>query len=207
VTRGEKAAIVVLGGALKQGPNGCWRTTRFDESDHGGVLGDYVRVIAASYLAKENPGHIVIASGGQDNPGEPFVAEVIKAELIQKGIPCESIIVERESHNTHEQLREVEKILSEKGIARLILISNRYHVQRIRALLKKMPGLSQLRQLFEGGYLLFQSAEEILLDRDHETWQPIIDAAYESRAMQQRMERESTGTLQIKAGTYKYERS
>jgi hypothetical protein len=48
-------AIAVLGGTVVEDPNtGTWRTTNFDEADHTGILGDVIRTVAASYLAKES---------------------------------------------------------------------------------------------------------------------------------------------------------
>ena len=79
--------LIVLGGGLFREPNGVWRTTNFNEAgDEYGKLGDRLRVVAASYLGRNNHDLKLIASGGRGQlteiPGYPTLSTILKKELV-----------------------------------------------------------------------------------------------------------------------------
>lgn len=200
--------FAVLGGGLKKDING-WRTTNFDEGDNFGVQGDRLRVCAAAFLAKENSKSIVVVSGGRgqwrDVADAPTLSEVLKKELIVLGVSPERIIEENHSNNTYQQLKELSKILNGRDFFKISVISNRYHLLRVGAMIESVPNLKLLKDLLLTGSLALLSAEDVLMDYDPNSWGDLINRVYSSEAMQKRIELENQGAAQIKAGTYKLE--
>ena len=200
----KKTAIVILGGGLKKEADGRWRTTNYDECDNFGVSGDRLRVVAAKYLYNKNPEQLIIVSGGKgqlkDIPDAPTVAEIIKKELTELGIPEEVIIKEEKSGNTFQQLEELKKIIKEKGLKNIGLLSNEWHLPRIKAMLEQ---LDELREISESATVEFLPAEEICLEYDKEAWQEMIEKARESEALKERIGREENGIEDIREGRYK----
>lgn len=197
-------AIAVLGGGLIKDKSGKWRTTNFDEGDNFGALGDRLRVVAASFLYKSRSTSIIVLGGrGQlkNISDAPPVSEVIKNELVEMGVAPKDIICEKRSGSTFEQLRELADIAGKKGFKSLTIITNDYHVPRIRAMIKFNPALTKT---FSYCKLAFKSAESVLLKHDSKTWQKLIDTAYKSDTIKKRIVSESAGVKQIKEGTYDY---
>lgn len=197
--------IAVLGGGLKKDADGRWRTTNYDEpGDKFGVSGDRLRVVAARYLYKSNPEQIIITSGGKgqlkDIPGAPTVSEVLRRELIELGVSEEMIIEENNSGNSYEQLREIKKIIGEKELKGIGFLSNDWHLPRIKAMIEQFEELKEILDLTK---IEFLSAEKICLEYDKEAWQEIIERAYKSEGLKERIKREQKGIQDIKQGRYK----
>ncbi len=135
----KNQAIVIIGGGLVKDKEGFWRTTTFKEGDDFGALGDNLRVVAGSILAKKYPDALVIALGGKGQlekiKDAPTVASIIKKELVSLGIDPLKIICEEKSGSTFQQLRELKKIIEDKRIESLLIISNKYHLPRVEAML------------------------------------------------------------------------
>ena len=201
----KRNAVVILGGGLKKDEDGKWRTTNFKEGDNFAVQGDRLRVVAGSYLYKYNPGSIIVVLGGKgqykDMPDVPTVAEVIKNELIELGIPAKKIIKEERSGNTYQQLRELKKIILKKKLGCAMIISNKYHLHRVQAMIEQD---AELQKITVENKIVLQSAEEIVLDYEPEVWQAIIKSAYNSDKMQRRIKLEQKGVQEIREGTYKF---
>ena len=199
------AAVVILGGGLTQISEGRWRTTTFeDPGDDFGILGDRLRVDAAYYLYRDNPESILIVSGGKGQLANILdaqsVAEVIKNELIELGIPENCIVTESESDNTFQQLIAIAHIIEQKNFSEATLLTNRFHVERV----KTMVEMNQdLKQIFDQKNIQYLSAEEILLEHDRKRWHEMIEQAYESEAMQKRIKLEEKGIRELREGKYK----
>jgi len=200
----NKTIIIILGGGLTRDKDGKWRTTNFNEKgDSFGAVGDRLRVIAGSCLRKNNPNSLIIASGGkgqyENKIDTPNISEIIKNELIELDIPAKNIILETNSGNTYQQLKEIQKIITKLDSQQAIIISNKYHLPRIRAMIKYNKNLKNLSMI------LLQSAEEILIKHKPKQWRAIIESAYKSGAMKKRIALEVRGVKQIKEGIYNYE--
>ena len=197
-------AIAIMGGSLIKEKNGRWRTTGFEEGDSFGVLGDRLRVVAAGFLYKKD-GEFIIVLGGRGQlkniPDSPAVSEVIKEELVELGVRPENIFCEKNSGSTFEQLRELGDIAGKESLKTLTIITNEYHLPRIKALVQYNQILTKA---FSHCRLVFKSAESILLEYDSESWEEIIAAAYKSEAVKKRIASELAGAEQIKDGTYVY---
>ena len=201
----KKTAIVILGGGLKKDETGKWRTTNYDEPDDNfGVSGDRLRVVAAGYLYKNNPEQIIIASGGKgqlkDIPDAPTVSEVLRKELMELGVPEKIIIEEKNSGNTYQQLQEIKKIINDKKLKNIGILSNEWHLPRTKEMMETLP---ELKEIFNLTKVEFLSAEKICLEYDRETWQEIIEQAYQSEELKKQIELEQKGVQDIKEGRYK----
>lgn len=197
----NKKAVVIIGGGLKK-ENHKWRTTGFNEGDNFGATGDRLRVVAGSYLFKYNPGQILIALGGRGQlkniPNAPTVAEVIKNELVELGVSAERIIKEEQSGNTWQQLQELKKIIKRQKLEYIIVISNEYHLPRIKAMIEKDL---ELNKMFDAAKIKLQSAEEIII-KYHSEQKKEIKSVYKSKAMQERIALEQKGVKDIEEGKY-----
>jgi hypothetical protein len=205
----ESPTIVIFGGGLKkENATGRWRTTNFNEGDRFGVQGDRLRVVAGSMLAKEYPKSTVIALGGvgqlKDIPGAPAVADVIKRELIELGVAEDRITTECESGSTYQQLAALQSMLARERDGDLLFISNRYNIPRIQAMIEYAPGLDTLKSLLQNDKIKLASAEDIAIEHEPEAWQETIERAYQSEAMQKRVQLEEKGVREIREGTYRY---
>lgn len=201
----NKEAIIILGGGLAN-DHGQWRTTGFDEGESFGAMGDRLRVEAAYILYKKNPELLIISSGSQGQykniPDVPTLAEVIKRELMDLGVPERLISKEDQSANTLQQLQALKTVINEKNLTNLFIISNQYHLPRLRAMIEKDDYLQSMLKKEE---IKLISAEEVLIDHNPVKWQEFISKAYQSKAMKNRIIMEKKGVQQIKDGTYKLE--
>lgn len=197
--------IVVLAGGIKQDASGRWESTDLTAKDSAeGAPGGKLRVFAGAVLAGEYPEAIVIASGGKgydvpkDAPKDrPFLAEILCDELVGSGVPESRIVLETNSHTTYQQLQQLELLVQEKALHKVVVVSSRWHLPRIETMLAmKFPALRT-------GVLLV-SAEEVLLETDPARWGSAIEKAYASAFMRERIAKEKRGIAQIKNGTYQF---
>src|SRR3989338_10511583 len=204
IKKSEKI-IVILGGGLKKEKNGLWRTTRFTEGDNFGVSGDYIRIYAAYYLVRKLKDYLIIAVGGRGQlkkiKGAPAVSQVLKKELIALGLPKNKILTETKSGKTSSQLWELAKILKQKKIKEITLISNGYHLPRIKTMIKYLPKLNQFYQKIK---IKFVAAEKVILAADKRKWQSVIKTAYQSQALKDRIKLEKQGIKDLTMGRYKF---
>lgn len=201
----KRIAIVVLGGGLvRDKRTGKWRTTNYTEGDNFGVQGDRLRVEAAGYLYKHNPNTFFITSGGKGQlaaiPDAVTVASVIKRELMKFDVPAANIIKEEKSGSTYTQLLAITQLIKKTEIKnnRIFIISNEWHLPRIKAMIEYLPQLKPLKKI------KLISAEKICLQSNPQKWQKIINQAYHSQSMKQRIKLEKTGIRHMKAGQYKF---
>ncbi len=189
----------MLGGWPRPDEQGVWRSSLFED----GGTGDRLRVEAAAVLYQAHPQMIVVA-GGKGKlahiAGVPPCASVMKRELLELGVPAADILEELHSANTYQQLEFIKSLFDRLPIARLRILSNRYHLPRIGAFLDSD---CQLRAWFSSARIQLQAAEDILLQHDRSRWHGLIAEAYASQAMRGRLEQESQGVRDIHAGTYR----
>ena len=96
------------------------------------------RLDAAFEYAVENPGCMVIVSGGKGNDEEKPEAGVMRDYLLSKGLEDERIITEECSRDTDENLSFSKKIIDDMHgeDAKIVVISNTFHVYRAVSLAK-----------------------------------------------------------------------
>lgn len=198
----KKNAIVVIGGWLIK-KNGRWQTTGFDGNFGNGTVGDRLRVLASYYLYNKNNRSLIIASGGKGKlrkfKGVPSIASVIKRELTELGIPGDGIIIEGRSDSTYENLRNLIRIAKARRLNGIIVVSNRYHLPRIKAMVKYAPGLNELSKIVHIKYC----EAEVVVIKNNPSWRSIIQNAYARKEMKDLILKEKKGVKDLKSGNYR----
>jgi len=185
--------IVILGGLLKKKPDNTWRTADFN----------YLRVLAGYYLywdMKKNNTVKLIVSGGkgiyEKIPGVPAVATVMKKELVKLGLLSKEIIVENKTASTYQELLWIKKLLN-KNNDKITVISNGYHLPRIKTMLEVLPEFKKLRKC-----LKLVSAEKVVLKHNKRLRSKIGKMARDPR-MIKIVSLEKRGVKDLRSGKYK----
>jgi uncharacterized SAM-binding protein YcdF (DUF218 family) len=119
----EAEAIVILGGATRSPePPRSW--VEVNEA------GD--RLLYGAKLYRERKAPIVILSGGRlDWRGLGSSESEDMAKILQTmGVPSDAILQDPTSLNTRENAVNVKRILEEKGIGRILLVTSAMHMPR-----------------------------------------------------------------------------
>jgi len=116
-------AIVLLGGSLR--PAAAPRQT-VEVSEQGD------RALYAAYLYRQQKAPVIIASGGRvawRGSGPPEASDTVQF-LKEIGVPSLAIIQEPDSLNTYENAVNVKKILEERRLKRILLVTSALHMPR-----------------------------------------------------------------------------
>ncbi|MBI2023003.1 YdcF family protein [Candidatus Giovannonibacteria bacterium] len=203
----NKRIIAILSGWFEKKSDGLWHSTDFsDLKDHHGAPGGYLRIVAGSLLFKKNPDRSLLVLGEKGKsklvlPKELFLSSIMKRELIELGVPENKVMEERKTNSTYEQLKALVVIADNNTVGQIDLISNRYHLPRIRAMLDFGPDLKGHPSAKK---INLVEAEKVLLDSDYSRWNEVIQKAYDSSELQELIAKEKEGAEQIRSGTYKY---
>ncbi len=109
-------AIVVLGAAQYDGRPSPVLTARLDH---------------ALELWQEGLAPIIVVTGGK-RPGDRFTEATASANyLLQRGVPDARILREVQGTSSWESLAAAARILRERGLSEVILVSDPYHALRI----------------------------------------------------------------------------
>ena len=124
-------AIVVLGGGV-----GLPLPPRL----HADLTSDADRVLHAARLFRAGKAPIVIVSGGQVFPESKAESEshYMSELLVEWGVVADSIISEPNSRTTFENAVETKKVLDNKGIRNVSLVTSAFHMPRAYATFKKL---------------------------------------------------------------------
>lgn len=198
-----KTLIALLCGGLVKDSTGRWYSPTFEE---GITLydapGSRERVVAAYFLWKENTDAVIAVLGGKGQmkniPDAPTLAETISKELTELGVPKEKVIEECESGTTYQQLLALQKITENYLPEKIIIVSNKYHLPRVEAMVDFAPELLELKRFNKQ----FQPAEDVLIKYEPDKWEESIDGAYVSLEMKKLIKKEELGVKQIREGTY-----
>lgn len=126
----QAEAIVLLGGSTK---SASFPRPMVDINEQG----DRVIYTAKLYLDQKAP--LIIASGGRikwlstEQPESADMGQLL--ELI--GVPKSAIVQEPLSLNTYENAVNVKKILDEKGIKKILLVTSALHMPRSLAIFQR----------------------------------------------------------------------
>jgi uncharacterized SAM-binding protein YcdF (DUF218 family) len=102
-------------------------------------LAGRVRTETAARYYHQGPPVPILVSGGAVNPQidpEP-VADLMRDFLLRLGVPREQILVERTSKTTYENASESARMLKERGISRILLVTGASHLPRAAACFRK----------------------------------------------------------------------
>ncbi len=123
------------------------KETPSDNADYVIVLGAHVfgekmsanlryRVEAAGDYLKKNPDTKAVLSGGQGQGEDITEAEAMRRYLVQVGIEEERLLVEGDSVNTEENIKNSAKIIGDKS-KKVVITSNSFHIYRAKGIAKK----------------------------------------------------------------------
>lgn len=124
-------AIVVLGGYLHP-PGGSNKTLDFSEACD--------RLLHGMRLYRARKAPLILLTGGNiPFMGSARMSEAAAARDILRewGVPAESILLDEQSFNTEENARYSYRILSAKGIRRILLVTSAFHMPRSQAVFRK----------------------------------------------------------------------
>lgn len=204
----DQRIVALLGGGLLCDPaSGVWRTTTFEDTgDQFGVLGDRLRVLAGHCLWKHDPRITLWLLGGRGQcaelPQAPPVAQAMRQELRALGVPSDVIRTEEASGTTYRQLLALQDIIAEHTAAHIAIVSNAWHLPRIRAMLERADPLAALRSLMAGGDVGLVAAEDVLTADDPAQWRDYVQSVYAQEGLRRRITLEAEGVRQIRAGSY-----
>ncbi len=126
--KGEPKVMVILGCQVKPWGPSILLQDRIDK--------------AADYL-KTHPDVTVVASGGQGPDEYISEAQAICDALVEQGIAADRILLEDQSFNTIQNLRNSMELLEQKGYETdqdMIVVSNGFHLTRVRMLWTRIRG-------------------------------------------------------------------
>ena len=185
--------IFILGGFLKKNRDGSYGSDRLS----------YLRVLAGYYLYKkslEKDRVELIVSGSRGIyrgiPGVPRVATVMKQELIELGLGPKEIKIDKTDF-TYKELLWLKKHITKKG-RKAFIVSNTYHLPRIKAMIDIMPELKKLKKNVK-----LISAEKTAI-KFNKKLEPEIKKADKSVKMKIAIASEKKGIRDLKKGNYKF---
>lgn len=107
-----------------------------------GIIGDKVTPLLAARIEKgiellgDNPGAVLIMSGGQGSGEDIPESQAMAAYSVNKGVDTEKIIMEQKSVSTQENLR-FSRELMKKQKPQIMIVTTAYHVFRALILAKQ----------------------------------------------------------------------
>ena len=200
----SQKVVVVLGGALRKDDTGRWRTVDLGQGgDTFAASNDRWRIDAAYAIWKNDHSTVLVVSAGQGQykgTDTPAVAEVMARELMELGVSDGAIMKDVESGTTVEQLRMTAALAKEMKLQKVVILSNEWHIPRIKEMIAHAPGLLEA---LSGVEVELVAAENILWAESME-WQDRIKSARIDSGILKRVELEQKGIRQIVDGTYKW---
>jgi hypothetical protein len=209
----EPDVIATLSAGIKK-TNDQYHSPSYADTDPLGFLsGGKARMIAAVEAHTYFPNAMFLTNshtkGKEDD--EPTHARVVADELIEYGIPTESIVLQEKSTNTITEIIELIKVSVENNWHIVSVISNEYQIPRIKEFINSLDkfvgsdksfenALSKFRE--EGYKINLVSAEDVLSVRSPH-YDALIEKVKKTEAYEQRVAAESRGTERIKDGSYR----
>lgn len=112
-------AIVVLGAAQYAGRPSPVLRARLDH---------------AFELWQRRRAPLIILTGGQGDGDTTSEAEVGRTYLNRRGVPQDVMLVETKGRSTDESLAGVSALMRSRGVSRVVLVSDPFHMLRLRLL-------------------------------------------------------------------------
>ena len=132
--------IVVLGGSIRP------TSDTVPEVELGAET--LLRCLHAARLHRQGKPCKIVVSGGRvdpDVPG-PALAQAMRDFLVGQGVPAGDLMMEDQSRTTSENAALTKKLLSERGISKIVLVTSASHMQRaeycFRAGSRSLPRLA-----------------------------------------------------------------
>ncbi len=188
-----------------------FRSTTYNDLDNNGLLGGgEARVRAGKELADVFSDAIIVTDSffPTDPQGAPTHALVMAKELEILGVSKERIVLEENSTNTVTEMVEMVKMASKNNWNYIAVVTGDYHVPRAQEVFDRLPILMSLDDDFLAtfglwkGKVIFVSAEDILSILD-ENYHTVVENLHKNPLYQKRLESETKGLRDLKAGKYR----
>ena len=124
----EPGAIVVLGGTMEAREVGI---------DHRLARDTFVRCAYAAWLHRKWRRVPILVTGSVGIPGDATITNRMRTQLVADGVPEEMIWAEPRSTSTSENAVNSAKLLHEKGIRSVALVTEGIHMLRAEASFRK----------------------------------------------------------------------
>lgn len=98
------------------------------------------RTLGAVKLYDEGYAPLLIFSGAAQDPTSVSNAAAMKKIAVSKGVPASSILIEEDSADTYENAQNTARIIKDKGITSIILVTSPYHQRRASIEFKRALG-------------------------------------------------------------------
>jgi uncharacterized SAM-binding protein YcdF (DUF218 family) len=98
------------------------------------TLSRCLHALALHRTAEDRP---VLVSGGRPYAGAPTSAEVMRDFLVSHGVKASRLVEEGQSQNTYENAVESCRLLRERGIRRIVLVTDAHHMPRAAACFRR----------------------------------------------------------------------
>ena len=99
------------------------------------------RLDTALVYLQDHPDMTVVACGGQGADEPESEARAIADYLTENGVSKRNILLDEDSHNTHQNLENAAKLLSEENMdpaqSQVVVVSNGFHLTRARMLAQR----------------------------------------------------------------------
>jgi uncharacterized SAM-binding protein YcdF (DUF218 family) len=117
-------AIVVLAGALRPAEGPGLPAEPGEDT--------FYRCLRAAEMYRQGPRCRVFLSGGVPpmTAPVPSLAHVMRDFLVDHGVAADDLIEEGDSQTTHENAVNTARLLGERGVRRVLLITSAYHMER-----------------------------------------------------------------------------
>lgn len=209
-------AITVQSAGLRKLDDDTYASTLYTDADDFGMLGGYMRVLAAQELHWQDAASTFVFCNGRSakqiakfGPQVPTDAEIY-AEEFKRGITQDErslsaenvrtprVLLEDKSVNTVASIGELLSMCAVQGWEHIGLVSSDYHIPRIRALC----GLIFEKLGYKPVDISFISAETIVKELRPGVYDEEINAAYQTPTALERIRNEQIGCDDITAGRY-----
>lgn len=98
----------------------------------------YLRCHYAAWLYRHSrPAFVLVAGGAEGRGSQSTLARTMKQVLVEAGVPAEGIWLEEKSQSTYENAVYSARLLREKGVRRVVLVTEGYHMRRSAACFRK----------------------------------------------------------------------
>ncbi len=198
----QQVICVLCAGVKKK--DSKWMSTGWNDEDFDyGAPGGTLREWATYYLSGDFPESAIFVPGQRghhvlkDERDRPDLSDMIKSELVELGVQSNRIITEHKSNNTHGQLGALASF-GETGFSGILIITSRYHVDRVKAMIEYKSDLASLRK----SNVEIIAAEDILLSKEPGRWKSVIENLYNNPKMRGIEKNERNGINALRAGQY-----
>jgi uncharacterized SAM-binding protein YcdF (DUF218 family) len=112
-------------------PGGSLRAASADDSRFEPGTDTLYRCLRAAELYRAAPGPVLVSGGKvHESDSGPAVAEVMREFLLTQGVRPRDLIVETASRTTYENAVQSARLLEERGIRRVVLVTDAAHLRR-----------------------------------------------------------------------------